>query len=92
MRLNDDDIKKIEALFRQILIIGIDSSQFYNPEEEYRTRYLIKKANSLYVNVPAGKMNKWHMTIFDKKKKHISLTPFIEEFPEQGITRIGFKK
>lgn len=92
MMINDDEIKKIELLFSQMQIIGNYCAQFYDSNDEYRTGYLIKTPNSIYANVPTGKMNKWHMTLFNKKKENISMEPFIDYSIEHNITRIGFRK
>lgn len=90
--INDIDIRKIDALLMQMLVVGNASVQFYDPADEFRTRYTIKTNNAVYANVPMGKMNKWHFSIFDKKKKNIPLKPFMEDYPEHNITRIGFRK
>lgn len=80
------DLERIEAVFRQMGIIGSGSMQFYDPSHEYRKGYLIKDGGRVYVNVPAGKLNKWHMNLLERKK----LAPFIEEHKEAGMVRIGF--
>lgn len=94
--ITHETLEKIHAIFMHLQTAGQTPPQIYNPDEEYRKGILIVKNLKQNGNVTeaycnSDKFNKWHMKIWEKRKKEIPHHGYIEILPDGTGWRIGFK-
>lgn len=96
MRITKENIDTIHLIFSHMQVVSNYPTQAYDALQEYRQFIVIAKglkadmsASEVYCHVT--RLTPWQKKIFDKRKKEIPHTSFIEYYEKSGVYRVGFR-